>query len=79
MKSRKTNFVFGFFFRGLSGALNRTIGHGNKHDKLFFFFSQKTTSADQSKIEELIEKCEKLIEKCDELKVDINFVSRIDE
>ncbi|CAF3366585.1 unnamed protein product [Rotaria socialis] len=53
----------------LSDSLNRTITHGNKQDKLFFFYSQKTTGTEQSKIEELIEKCEKLVQKCDELKL----------
>ncbi|CAF1259292.1 unnamed protein product [Rotaria sp. Silwood1] len=55
--------------QGLSDSINKTNIQGNKHDKLFFFYSQKTINANQKYIEALIEECEKLVEKCDELKV----------
>ncbi|CAF3529728.1 unnamed protein product [Rotaria sp. Silwood1] len=55
--------------QGLSDSLNKTNIQGNKQDKLFFFYSQKTINANQKYIEALIEECEKLVEKCDELKV----------
>ncbi|CAF0878408.1 unnamed protein product [Adineta steineri] len=42
---------------------------GNKQDKLFFFYSQKTLNNDQKYIEQLIEQCETYARQCDELKV----------
>ncbi|CAF3425057.1 unnamed protein product, partial [Rotaria sp. Silwood2] len=56
----------------LSDSLNKTNIQGNKQDKLFFFYSQKTINTNQKYVEQLIEECEKLVQKCDELKVDIN-------
>ncbi|CAF4275358.1 unnamed protein product, partial [Adineta steineri] len=42
---------------------------GNKQDKLFFFYSQKTLNNDQKYTEQLIEQCETYARQCDELKV----------
>ncbi|CAF0995165.1 unnamed protein product [Adineta ricciae] len=42
---------------------------GNKPDKLFFFYSQKTLNHDLKYREQLIEQCEKFTQQCDELKL----------
>ncbi|CAF1378975.1 unnamed protein product, partial [Rotaria sordida] len=54
--------------QGLSDSFNKTNILGNKQDKLFFFYSQKTINTNQKYIEQLIKECEKLVQKCDELK-----------
>ncbi len=45
----------------------------NKHEKLFFFYPQKsigeTNEGNKKFIEQLIDECEKLARQCDELKV----------
>jgi hypothetical protein len=58
------------FFRGFIDAFKT---QGNKSDKSFFFYPQKSINenTDQKKklIEQLIDECEKLARQCDELKV----------
>ena len=56
---------------GLSDSLNKTNTQGNKQDKLFFFYSQKTLNTDQKYIDQLIEQCEKLARQCEELKINL--------
>jgi hypothetical protein len=59
-----------FVFRGFTDAFKT---QGNKSDKSFFFYPQKSINenTDQKKklIEKLIDECEKLARQCDELKV----------
>ncbi|CAF3969197.1 unnamed protein product, partial [Rotaria sp. Silwood2] len=55
--------------RELSDSLNKTNIQGNKQDKLFFFYSQKTINTNQKYVEQLIEECKKLSRHCDELKL----------
>ncbi len=53
------------FFRELMDLQTK----GNKQDKLFFFYSQKTLTDDQKYTEQLIEQCEQFARQCDQLKV----------
>ena len=42
---------------------------GNKYEKLFFFYSQKSIYENNEENKKLINECEKLTRQCDELKV----------
>lgn len=61
-------------FRGLSDSLNKSISLGNKQEKFFFFYSQKTMNVNPKYLEELIQKCENFVRQCDELKVRKDFL-----
>ena len=53
--------------RALSDTLNKTqISGGNRQEKLFFFYAQKSTQTTERRV---IEQCDKLVRQCDELKL----------
>jgi hypothetical protein len=58
------------YSRGLNDSIKT---QGSKHDKLFFFYPQKSINenneGNKKLIEHLIDECEKLARQCDELKV----------
>ncbi len=53
--------------------------HGNKHEKLFFFYPEKSIGENNEDnknfLEQLINECEKLSRQCDELKVK-NYIEK---
>ncbi len=60
------------FFRRLNDSVKI---QGNKYDKYFFFYPQKSINEGNKKlVEQLINECEKLVRQCDELKVNNHYV-----